>query len=458
MGWAQMIGNDAGIDWDQAVHVYMNVIACESEDLQIKATIQLARLSKDAPEAILASTIPVLVDLLSSTSRMQEAAVYALSCIAHKHDGRLCPMICQLEAISLLLRLLPTSKEGLRRTLLKCLRTLVSFDGPSRLILAANGGLDITLDLLSRCTDDTRRYLLEILTALALLREVRRVLTGFDVLRFLVEALSNGKMISRARAAQTIGVLAISRRVRQKLVDLGVIPALIGFLKEADSSYRLVAGNALGIISSHVDYLRPVAQAGAIPLFVELLKGPEPLGKEIAEDAFCVLAVEEENGVMITEEMVRVLEGDADDAKGAALDIVWDLAGYRHSISVVRESGAIPVLVDLLRNMDGNLREKASGAIAQLSYDAANREAIVEAGAIPVLIDLLRGDPEEVREYAAECLLNFAEDPLHRERVSEAYAVPSFLAIQDRLIRIRASDEHIFRSMSTPNVERFISH
>ncbi|WOL16929.1 ankyrin and armadillo repeat-containing protein isoform X1 [Canna indica] len=449
MDWAEMIKTDAGIDWGKASHVYMNIVSCESVDLQIKATLQLARLAKHAPETILASIVPFLVDLLSSTPRMQEAAAYALHCVACQHDGRLCPMIGQLGAIPLLAELLRTSKEGFQKTLLRCLRTLVTFDGPNRVILAVSDGFEITLDLLSRCTDDRRRrYLLEILSALAMVREVRRALEAFSALGFLVEALSCGKMISRSRAAQTIGVLGISRRRKHTLVDLGVIPALIEFFKEGDSSDKLVAANALGIISSHVDFLRLVVRSGAIPLYVELLKGPEPRGKDIAEDAFCLLAVEEENAVMISEQMVRILVGDSAEAIAAALDIIWDLAGYKHSINVVRESGAIPVIVGLLQHMNDDIREKAFGAIAQLSYDAANREAMVEVGAIPILIDNLTSDWEEVREYASECLLNFTEDSVFREEVSEVHAIPSFLFIQERLIRLRASDEHMLRSMS----------
>lgn len=123
----------------------------------------------------------------------------------------------------------------------------------------------------------------------------------------------------------------------------------------------------------------------------------------------------------------------------------------------MRQSGAIPLLIELLQNGNGDLREKAAGTIAQISYEGVNREAVVEAGAIPVLIDLLRCDSEELREYAGETLINFAEDPLYHERVSGAFEIPSFLAIQDRLSRIRASEEHTVRSMRLMSTEHFIS-
>lgn len=88
------------------------------------------------------------------------------------------------------------------------------------------------------------------------------------------------------------------------------------------------------------------------------------------------------------------------------------------AISVVKELGVIPVLVELSQNTDGDLREKPSRATTWLNYYAANRVAILLAGAIPVLIDLSSGELDEVRDYAAECLINFAEDPLYRVQVS----------------------------------------
>lgn len=61
------------------------------------------------------------------------------------------------------------------------------------------------------------------------------------------------------------------------------------------------------------------------------------MGKDIAENVFCILAVAEGNAVLIAEQLVRILrEGDS-EAKFAASDVLWDLAGYRHSVSVIRD-------------------------------------------------------------------------------------------------------------------------
>ncbi|KAJ4981147.1 hypothetical protein NE237_031984 [Protea cynaroides] len=448
------------VDWDEALHLYEKVIACEGEAQQIRATLRVGRLSNLAPDNVLERTVPILVELLgsplhSSSPSIQEAAAYCLSRLARKGDGSLATIIGQSGVVSCLLRLLSESQSGFsRRVLIKCIWAIVTFSSLSRAIVVRNGGLEIVLNLLASCMDDTRRYLLEILSALALLREVRRVILSLGGIPLLVEAARSSSMVSRARAAQAIGLLGVTRRLRRMLVDLGVILVLIELLRDGDTSTKLVAGNALGIIASHIDYIRPVAQAGAIPLYAELLQGLEPLGREIAEDVFCVLAVAEINAISISRHLVRILQGDNDEAKAAAADVLWDLSGYKHSVSIVRSSGAIPILVGLLQHGSDEVREKVSGAVAQLSYDEEDRVALADAGVIPLLVNLLQDESDELKDNAAEALINFSEDALQRHRISETLNTPSFQNMQNRLIRIRASDEHMVRSLGHMSIEQ----
>ncbi|RWR93253.1 vacuolar protein 8-like protein [Cinnamomum micranthum f. kanehirae] len=302
-----------------------------------------------------------------SLSPIQGAAAYCLNCFACRGDGALCMLMGQSGAIPALLRLLPQSEGRYKRVLAKCLRSIVCCDSLSRVILTRNDGLGIILNLISSSVGDTRRYLLEIFRSIAMLRDVRRAIINFGGLPSLIES------------AGTV---------------------LTSLLRDGDMTAKMTAGNALGIISSHVDYLRHIAREGAIPLFAELLEGPEALGREIAEDVYCISAVAEENAISI--------------------------AGFKHSVSVVRNSGAIPLLLELLRGGDDDAREKASGAVAQLSYDEADRGALIDAGAIPVLIGLLQDESEELKDNAAEALINFSEDSLLRDGISEAFDIPSF--------------------------------
>ncbi|KAL6310990.1 hypothetical protein AAG906_024654 [Vitis piasezkii] len=418
----------------------------ESFELLKSAIIKLARLSNSAPAHVLTRTVPILTRLLGSSSSpsVQGASAYCLKCIAHQGDGdRMAILIGQYGAIPIALRLLQHSEGSFQRVLVKCLWSLVTFGKHNRVILVRNGGLEIIIRMLGSYTGRMRQYLLEILSALALLREVRRVIISLEGLRFLVQAVKFGGMASRERAAHAVGCLGVAKKARRVLVDLGAMHMLIELFREGDASTKLVAGNALGVISSHIHCIRPFAQAGAIPLYVELLRGHDPIGKEIAEDVFCVLAVAEVNAVAITEHLVEILRENDDVAKAAAADILWDLSSYHHSVSFIRNSGAIPILVQLLR-------------IEAVNYSAGDRAALAEAGAIPVLIDLLGDESEELRENAAEALISFSEDPSQRSIMSEAFRVTSFQEMQNRLVQIRSSDEYMARSLRQMSMEQLL--
>ncbi|KAK0599273.1 hypothetical protein LWI29_003815 [Acer saccharum] len=139
----------------------------------------------------------------------------------------------------------------------------------------------------------------------------------------------------------------VRRLARCRHVELGVIPVLVDLFRVGDSTTKVVAGNSPGVISVHVDYIRLVAEAGAILLYAELLQVPDFIGKEIAEDVFCVLAVAKENAVSIAEHLVRILREGDDESKTVSADVFCDLSDYKHSIHVVRSSGAIPIPVNL---------------------------------------------------------------------------------------------------------------
>ncbi|KAL3508400.1 hypothetical protein ACH5RR_027801 [Cinchona calisaya] len=414
---------ESSTNWEKTFHLYETVIAGDDNSLRIQATFKLGCMSKHAPENTLACVIPVLVELLRSpidnqSPSIQGASAYCLKCIASQGEGRLAVIIGQCGAIPSLLGLLQTSESNLQKIILKCLRNIVTFGDSNRLTVVRDGGLEIILNMLNASSPGLRRPLLEILSALSLLREVRRVILGLGGVCFLIESARCGSMISRTRAAQAIGMMGLVKRARRTLVHFGAVRALMELIQNGDTPAKLVAANALGVISSHVDYIRPVAQAGAIPLFAEILEGCEPLGKEIAEDVFCVLAVVEENAVVIFQHLVRILRGSNTEAKAAAADIIWDLASYKHLVSVVQTSGAIPILVELLRDGSGDVKEKVSGAIAQFSYNKAGRLSLADSGVIPILIQTLDDESEELRENAAEALVNFSDDPLLGDRIS----------------------------------------
>ncbi|KAK9057212.1 hypothetical protein SSX86_024579 [Deinandra increscens subsp. villosa] len=442
-------------DWVLLLNQFENIIATASEALQVQSIIKLSHLSNTAPVSILVSTVPILVGLLDTSSTttsdaVLKASVYCLKCLSYQGDGKLAVTIGQSRAVNRMLCILPQSEVGLQKVLLKCIRNVVAFDGPNRVNVVRTGGLKVIIDTLNSnsCPHSLRPLLLDILSALALLREVRRCLFNLRAVRLLVESCRVGKMGSRARAAQAIGLLGLVKRARRDLVNSGAIQVLVDLLRNGDISTKIVAGNALGVISSHIDYIRPVAEHGVIPLYAELLQEQEPLGKEIAEDVFCILAVTDDNAVTIVEHLVTILRGNDSESVAAAADILWDLSSYEHVLPVIHGCGVISLLFEILsRSDDTNVREKVCGVMAQLSYNEAERAVIADLEGISVLISMLEDESEEVKDNAAQALVYVYEDPLLCDRMTGALRHPVFLRVQERMVQTRAAELRMTESV-----------
>ncbi|KAG2315971.1 hypothetical protein Bca4012_066819 [Brassica carinata] len=451
-------------DWETEFNRFEQAISSSpAPPIRVRSVMKLSESANRLPESILSRSIPILAGLLrvsgDPTRSVQAAAAHCLRRIACRggEESGFAVAMGRCGAIASLLGLLLEANGNdiaLRRIWVKCLWSLVTFGSSIRIGLARLGGLEIVIRELNTWEDDSSRWcLLEILTALTTIRESRRVLVHNGGLKFLVEAVKVGNLASRERACHAIGLIGTTRRARRLLVEAGVIPSLVDLFKDGDEKTKLLAGNALGIVSAQTEYVRSVTAAGSVPLYVELLSGRDQMGKDIAEDVFCILAVAEGNAALIAEQLVRILRVGDDEAKFAASDVLWALAGYRRSVSVIRDSGAIPLLVEIVRDGSVEFRERVSGAISQLSYNEDDREVFSESGMIPILIEWLEDESEELRDNAAEALVNFSEDQQYYGRVREAISHPVFRNMQSKLARIRASHELMVRSMRRVTIE-----
>ncbi|XP_057432539.1 uncharacterized protein LOC130725315 [Lotus japonicus] len=211
--------------------------------------VKLTRFSKHAPEHVLSRTIPILMrnvahyipnDLSSSLAKV---VAYCLKCITCRGDDTLAmAMGIKGAAFVLMVRLLPHFKGRMKDVLIKWWLVLVTFCAVSRRDVADHDRLEIVINLLdSHINCIARRYLLEILTVLALWEDIRRKLTTLGAFHLLVEAAGTGSVICRERAYQTVELLGITQGARHELVELGVISVLVELMLDGDQCTKLIA-------------------------------------------------------------------------------------------------------------------------------------------------------------------------------------------------------------------------
>jgi hypothetical protein len=418
----------------------VKLISTSDPDVQILGCLLLAKQIKFVPEETLKMLIPTLIQFLESNSCSQglsvrEVALIAIRRISMKGED-LRVKLGRLGVFTSLLTLVSssTSQNDVRTQILvlQTMRELVLCTKENQVMLFRVEGVQIILELVasSSLLDTAKCLCVEILGILSSLRDVRREIANRSGVSIIIEAIKVGSMDARTRGAHALGLLSLTKRVRRMIVDAGGIPVLVDLLRDGDEGAKLVAGNSLGLVSACVDHLWHVAHAGAIPLYINLLESGNPHGKDITKDVFCILAVSEENALTIVDHLVRILLYGDVESKVAAADILWDLACYRHSVSVVVVSGAIPVLVGLLKHENGELRENVVGTIAQLTKNDEDRQVLAENGVIPMLVDLLQDPSTEVKGNAAEALHNFAEDAEYRSQIIDACVVPGIILFQ----------------------------
>ncbi|PKI50499.1 hypothetical protein CRG98_029104 [Punica granatum] len=458
-GESSSIREKCETDLEQLLILYRLLMSNGTDSERVKATFKLAKVyCRYLPGDVLSCVIPILVECLrsdpltDSQKALQIAAVYCLKCIVSHCDVRLADEIGCSGAIEHMLRLIPVvSDDTFRLILVKCLLVLVSLGDECRVILARIGGLSEVIGMLISIRSDVRleQYLLEILSAVAMLKEVRKELVRAGGLSHLIRATSRGTMASRVRASQVIGLLGVPKSMRRAFAKRGAIPALIKLFHTGDMETKLVAANSLGLISAHTESIRLAGRAGAVDVFAELLAGTEAQGRDIAEDAFCVLAVAEQNAIDIADHMVKVLREGDDETRAVAADVLWDIVIYRHRAPVMLNSGAIPILVQLLRDrgVQPEARERVCALVSRMCYEKRDRDAIADIGAIPLLADIVDHDEsEDVKECALEGLLCLYEDPDYHDKVSAAIDVTKLRHVEDLLAEIRKSDELMHRS------------
>lgn len=99
---------------------------------------------------------------------------------------------------------------------------------------------------------------------------------------------------------------------------------------------------------------------------------------------------------------------------------------------MVADSGAIPLLVQMLQHGSPAETERAATVLANVAANGANeeiRERIAKAGAIPPLVRMLQGGTSGEKTYAAAALIVLATSPARRDEISRGECIPALVAL-----------------------------
>ncbi|KAG6512598.1 hypothetical protein ZIOFF_030723 [Zingiber officinale] len=118
------------------------------------------------------------------------------------------------------------------------------------------------------------------------------------------------------------------------------------------------------------------------------------------------------------------------DTKRAAAAAIRLLAKHRSDFRLlIGASGAIPLLVPLLKNTDPETQETAVTALLNLSLEVENQGPIMAAGAVKPLVYVLRTGTAVAKQNAACALLSLSMEEENRVPIGASGSIPPLVAL-----------------------------
>jgi len=170
-----------------------------------------------------------------------------------------------------------------------------------------------------------------------------------------------------------------------------------------------------------------VLMGGQIAAAVEILSTGDDVGKRNAAESLRLLAEEDQFRSGIAKAgaippLVDLVRDGAAGGKEAATRALWNLACDNAENKVlIAECGGIEPLVGVLKNGSASTKKLAAGALSNLACDNHdNVLAISHAGVFPPLIELLRTGSPSAKEVAALAVRNLAFTDETVDAITEA--------------------------------------
>ena len=216
----------------------------------------------------------------------------------------------------------------------------------------------------------------------------------------------------------------------------GVVEGLMMMLTSPDATEKAKAAAALCNICSETDSNRElVVHAGGLPSLIDMLKHPSPevpFMQSAAAACICNLAANINSKEIIAtsgalEVLVQVLRSDNQAAAAQAAGALWSLCvDNDQNKQRVADAGAIPHLIALLHAPDTFAQSQSAGALSECSIrNDNNKRLISEHGAILPLVKMLRSQDLSVQRLSSCALCNVcANHEANKRQAREVGALP----------------------------------
>lgn len=231
---------------------------------------------------------------------------------------------------------------------------------------------------------------------------------------FLLRRLVFGTSTEKNKAAYEIRLLAKSNIFnRSCLVTAGVIPPLLNLLSSMDRSTQENAIAAVLKLSKHSTGKILVVESGGLTPILSVLKSGFCLeSRQLAAATLFYLSSVKEYRKLIGEipdaitGLIELIKEGTTCGKKNAVVAIFGLLLYPKNTKTVLNTGAVPVLIDIIATSDnGELVSDSLAVIAALAESSEGSNVILQASALPLLIRTLNSASSSAgKEYCVSAL------------------------------------------------------
>ncbi|OAY27471.1 U-box domain-containing protein 12 [Manihot esculenta] len=274
--------------------------------------------------------------------------------------------------------------------------------------------------------------------------ETKKKVEALEELKRVVKELQVESETKRKEAACCVRLLSKEDSVvRVTLAMLGAIPPLVGMLDVEEVESQIASLYALLNLGIGNDANKAaIVKAGAVHKMLKIIESPSPPNPSVSEAIvanFLGLSALDSNKPIIGSSgaipfLVNVLKDldhkSSDQAKQDALRALYNLSIFSSNVSFIIETNLIPFLMNMLGDME--VSERILLILSNVASTAEGRKAIsVVPDAFPILIDVLNWtDSPGCQEKASYILMVMAHKAYgDRQAMIEAGIVSSLLEL-----------------------------
>jgi hypothetical protein len=375
-----------------------------------------------------AGAIPLLVKVLGgdSADSAKEAVLKALFNLGIYGENTV--RILVENAIPLVLRCLDESSADTKEAASSVLRML-AYEARNCTAMVRRGALPLLVQLLIEGTVHAKEEAARILSMLPL--DEGHLIASAGAIPPLVQLCSKGTERTKDAAIGCLWDLARIRDIRTSIIRAEAIPVLIGSLSGSTAHITdLALGTLLNLCCDRVGRAA-VVSCGGIFVLIHLLRATAECTLKWVVQLLCVLVDDHSADAFAPTipSLLEILRGCIKETQEYVVEVLAELATTVPNLrKTIASAGAIPLLVQLLKDGSTLAQEQGARALAHLHSETSALEVAMGVD-FPVLVKAVREGPRRVQVVALYTIGGCSIHAQLHGAISAAGLIPALVSL-----------------------------